>query len=150
MPKGYLQTPDFDFGETYSPVIKPSSIRIVLTVAVTRNWIIKQLDVSNAFLHEKLQEIVFMSQPEGYVDHLRPHHVCQLSKAIYGLKQAPRAWYERFRSVIIQWNFVQSKSDLSLFIYHANATTIYVLIYVDDIIITGSSSMLVDRTIHRL
>lgn len=90
MAKGYLQTAGIDYGETYSPVIKTTSIRVVLTIAVTWGWPIKQLDVSNAFLHGTLHDDVYVSQLQGFVDPQQPTHVCKLSKALYGLKQAPR------------------------------------------------------------
>lgn len=91
MAKGYLQTPSIDYGETYSPVIKPSTIRVFLTLVVTWKWPIRQLDVSNAFLHGTLKKDVYNAQPQGYVDSQFPSHVCKLHKALYGLKQAPRA-----------------------------------------------------------
>lgn len=94
--KGYLQQPGLDYGETFSPVIKPPSIRIVLTLALSWHWDLRQLDVSNAFLHGTLQEQVFIAQPQGYVDPRFQHHVCRLRKALYGLKQAPRAWFDVF------------------------------------------------------
>lgn len=80
------QTLGIDFHETYSPVIKPVLIRLILTLATTWNWPVWQLDVSNAFLNGGLNKTLFMPQPQDYVDPLCPHHVCQLNKALYGLK----------------------------------------------------------------
>ena len=89
--KGFHQQAGIDFYETFSPVIKPATVRIVIAIAVSCNWSLRQLDVSNAFLHGYLKEDVFMQQPPGYVDSLHPSYVCKLHKSLYGLKQAPRA-----------------------------------------------------------
>lgn len=104
--KGYSQQPGIDFGDTFSPVLKPVTIRIVLTLAVTYKWPIFQLDVNNAFLHGPLQEQVFMKQPPGFVDKTKPGYVCKLVKALYGLRQAPRAWYQELRSCVLGLGFV--------------------------------------------
>jgi hypothetical protein len=87
--KGFKQQYGIDYEETFSPVIKSPTIRIILSLAVSRGWSIRQLDVQNAFLHGLLEE-VFMHQPKGYEDKDRPHYICKLDKALYGLKQAPR------------------------------------------------------------
>ena len=80
-----------DYEDTFSPIIKASTVRLILSVVVSRGWSLRQLDVKNVFLHGVLQEEVYMRQPPGYVDHRNPGYVCKLDKAIYGLKQAPRA-----------------------------------------------------------
>ena len=103
--KGFLQQYGLDYGETFSPVVKPATVRIVLALVVQNRWSLKQLDVSNAFLHGVLQEEVFMSQPQGYVDPDHLNYVCKLHKAIYGLKQAPRAWFGSFTSELFHLGF---------------------------------------------
>ena len=92
--KGFQQTPGVDYFETFSPVVKHATIKIIFTLAVTHNWDIQHIDVNNAFLNGDLEETVFMAQPEGFVDPQKPHFVCKLHNALYGLKQAPRAWYD--------------------------------------------------------
>lgn len=89
--RGFSQRPGVDFHQTFSPVIKPATIRTVLHLAATRRWVVHQLDVKNAFLHGDLAERVYCYQPAGFVAKDRPDHVCQLVKSLYGLKQAPRA-----------------------------------------------------------
>jgi histone deacetylase 1/2 len=111
----------------------------VLSIAVSKGWSLRQLDVQNAFLHGVLEEEVYMRQPPGFENTSTPHYVCKLDKAIYGLKQAPRAGYSRLSSKLLDLGFRPSKSDTSLFIYSKKNITIFMLIYVDDIIVTGSS-----------
>jgi|UniRef100_A0A2N9EUJ8 hypothetical protein len=91
--KGYHQHQGMDYDETFSPVVKPATVRLIISIATQQNWSIKQLDVSNAFLHGLLKETVYMQQPPGFINPKYPNHVCQLQKALYGLKQAPRAWF---------------------------------------------------------
>ena len=89
--KGFHQRPSVDFLDTFSPVVKSTTIRVFLSLAISKNWTLRQLDVNNAFFQGHLAHIVFMQQPLGFVDKDRPSYVCKLRKEIYGLKQAPRA-----------------------------------------------------------
>lgn len=148
--RGFSQQPGIDFEETFSPVVKPATIRLVLSLALSKDWPIHQLDVKNAFLHGTLTETVFCQQPSGFVDADKPHHVCRLNKSLYGLKQAPRAWFSRFTTFITSLGFTSSKSDPSLFIYHKGSATAYLLLYVDDIILTASTTVFLNRIIHSL
>ena len=95
----------------------------------------QQLDVNNAFLQGNLSESVFMQQPPGFIDRDHPSHVCQLRKAIYGLKQAPQAWYQELRNFLVEIGLKNSHVDTSLFVLRDRAHTIYILIYVDDLLI---------------
>ncbi|KAL9230762.1 hypothetical protein vseg_006073 [Gypsophila vaccaria] len=139
---GRSQQVGVDCDETFSPVVKPATIRTVLSLAVSKQWSIHQLDVKNAFLHGHLAETVYMHQPSGFRDRSLPNHVCLLQKSLYGLKQAPRAWYQRFANYVSTIGFTQSKSDNSLFIYHDGTEMAYILLYVDDIILTSSTDSL--------
>jgi hypothetical protein len=87
--KGFKQRYGIDYKDTFSPIIKAATIQIILSIIATRGWCLSQLDIQNVFLHDILEEDVFMKQPPGYEDKSRPHYVCKLDKAIYGLKQAP-------------------------------------------------------------
>ena len=135
--KGFLQEGGIDYHEMFSPVIKVTTIRILLALAVSQSWHIQQLDISNAFLHGDLQEIIYMDQPPGFEDTQYPHHVCKLRKSLYGLKQAPREWFQKLTSQLHQLGFQGSKTDTSLYFSHTGP--VYILIYVDDILIMGPS-----------
>ncbi|KAI3815032.1 hypothetical protein L1987_14684 [Smallanthus sonchifolius] len=139
---GRSQQVGIDCGETFSPVVKPATIRTVLSIALSQSWAMHQLDVTNAFLHGNLNETVYMHQPMGFRDNRFPDHVCLLKKSLYGLKQAPRAWYQRFTEFVLKLGFNQSRSDNSLFTYHHGSDTAYLLLYVDDILLTTSSEKL--------
>jgi histone deacetylase 1/2 len=137
--KGFKQRYFIDYEDTFSPVVKIATIRIVLAIFVSRGWSLRQLDVKNVFLHGVLEEEVYMRQPPGFEHPSTPHYVCKLDKALYGLKQAPRAWYSRLSSKLCDLGFTPSKADTSLFLYNCAGIIIYMLIYVDDIIVTSSS-----------
>jgi hypothetical protein len=119
-------------------------------LAAQNHWSLRQLDVSNAFLHGFLKENVFMAQPLGFVDQTCPSHVCQLHKSLYGLKQAPSAWFERFTSHLLTLGFIASVANASLFILRRGSLTVYLLLYVDDIIITGNDSSTITTIISQL
>ncbi|KAJ0853298.1 putative RNA-directed DNA polymerase [Helianthus annuus] len=136
--QGYSQVPGLDYFHTFSPVVKATTVRTVLALSVINNWHLHQLDVNNAFLHGHLAETVYMEQPKGFINTQFPSHVCKLSKAIYGLKQAPRAWFHRLSLFLLNNGFLCSRADPSLFIYKQGKCIMYLLVYVDDLILTGN------------
>lgn len=138
--KGFKQRYGIDYEDTFSPVVKATSIRLVLSIAISRGWNLRQLDIKNAFLHGVLEEDVFMRQPPGYEDKRMKDYICKLDKSLYGLKQAPRAWYSRLSEKLLQLGFQPSRADTSLFFYRKGDVVIFMLIYVDDIIVASSSA----------
>ena len=133
---------------TFSLVVKPITFRVILTLALTHGWELFQLDVNNAFLNGLLEERVFMTQPPGFKVGDRSLVCRKLNKA--GLKQAPRQWFDRLKSALLQFGFVGSKCDSSLFIFKHQSHIVYVLVYVDDIIITCSSTPLIQQLTTKL
>lgn len=148
--KGCHQRPGVDYHETFSPVIKAPTIRLLLGQAARLNWPLRQLDINNAFLQGTLNEDVYMLQPKGFIDRDRPDHVCKLNKALYGLKQAPRAWYTELKNHLLGLGFKNSVADPSLFFYTTQGIYLFILIYVDDIIITGNSDDNIQRLMDNL
>jgi Reverse transcriptase (RNA-dependent DNA polymerase) len=148
--KGYTQEEGIDFTETYSPVVKSTTIRLILSITITQHWFIRQLDVNNAFLHGDLQEAIYMAQLLGFVDPHLPHNVCKLHKALYGLRQSPRAWYHKLKDTLLTLGFVPSASDPSLFLFRKGDDIVFLLVYVDDIILTGNNVILIQNIIRLL
>jgi hypothetical protein len=148
--KGFQQQDGVDFTETFSSVVKSPTIRAILTIATHFDWPIQQLDVSNAFLHGSLEEKVFMEQPPGFIDKRFPHHVCHLKKALYGLKQAPCALFNKFSSTLLHIGFSTAQMDHSLFVCYTSHICLFLLIYVDGIIVTGNNLKAINNLINNL
>jgi histone deacetylase 1/2 len=148
--KGFKQRYGIDYEDTFSPVVKAATIRIVLAISVSRGWSLRQLDVKNAFLHGVLEEEVYMKQPPGFKSSATPDYICRLDKALYGLKQAPRAWYSRLSSKLHTLGFLPSKADTSLFLYDKPGLTMFLLIYVDDIVVASSSDAAIPALLQQL
>lgn len=128
--RGFRQKLGEDYTETYSPVVKYTSVRLLFAYAAMRKMIIKQFDVKTAFLYGNLQEDVYMDQPQGFAD--GTGRICKLMRSLYGLKQSPRCWNERFRNFVSKFGFTAVVSDPCVFISRRNNTMIILAIYVDD------------------
>ena len=133
--KGFTKEYGIDYEETFTPVARLSSIRTLLAVAASRQWKPFQMDVKYAFLNGDLSEEVYM-QPPLDLSH-PPNKVCRLRRALYGLKQAPQAWFAKFSSTISRLGFFISSYDSTLFLRRTGKGTILLLLYVNDMIITG-------------
>lgn len=135
--KGYTQTYGVDYHETFSPVAKLNTVRVLLSLAANLGWPLHQFDVKNAFLHGELDEEVFMDIPLGYMAESLGV-VCKLLRTLYGMKQSPRKWFGRFTKAMLKYGFHQSNCDHTLFLKHHNGKVTALIIYVDDMIITGN------------
>jgi len=143
--RGFEQRDGVDYLETFAPVVRWETIRILVALAVHLGWPIHQLDVLTAFLNGILKEDVYMHQPPGFVKPGYEHLVCKLHRSLYGLKQSPRAWYARLHAALLAWNLIQSTSDPNFYFAHIGKDTIALLVYIDDILLTGSSSQLITQ-----
>ena len=133
--KDFTQEYGIDYEESFAPVARISSIHALLAVATASKWDLFQMDVKNAFLNGELSEEVYMQPPPGLsVD---SNKVCHLRRALYGLKQAPRAWFVKFNSTISRLGYMASHYDSALFLRRTDKGTILLLLYVDNMIITG-------------
>ena len=137
--QGYTQVEGIDFDETFAPVARLESIRILLALACHLKFKLHQMDVKSAFLNGILEEEVYVEQPKGFEDPHHPGHVYRLNKALYGLKQAPRAWYERLTTYLLDQGFLRGGVDRTLFIRRSSNDMLIAQVYVDDIIF-GSTS----------
>ncbi|CAL2277125.1 unnamed protein product [Prunus armeniaca] len=148
--QGFNQREGIDFTDTFAPVAKLITVRYLLTVAAARKWSLHQMDVQNAFLHGDLHEEVYMLPPPSSRRQGEQQVVCRLHKSLYGLKQAPRSWFRKFSSTICGIGFKQSRADYSLFTQvHGSSLTI-ILLYVDDMIITGNDEDVICKLKHFL
>ncbi|GJW05027.1 retrovirus-related pol polyprotein from transposon TNT 1-94 [Tanacetum coccineum] len=132
--QGYNQQEGIDYDETYAPVARLESIRILLAYACTLDFKLFQIDVKSAFLNGFINEEVYVAQPPGFVDFEKPDHIYKLKKALYGLKQAPKAWYDRLKAFLIKHEYKIGMVDNTLFTKKKSSNIIIVQIYVDDII----------------
>ena len=139
--KGFTQIPGIDYDETFSPVARFESLRLLLALAALEDWEIHQLDVKSAFLNGMLDEEIYMEQPQGFIITGQETKVCRLKKAIYGLKQASRAWNQQFHGVLTELGFTRTFSDAGVYVYHQRRGDgpLFVILYVDDITILGAS-----------
>ena len=138
--KGYAQTYGVDYSDTFSPVTKLTSVRLFISFAASYDWDLHQLDIKNVFLHGDFQKEVYIEQPPGFVARGKIRKVCRLRKSLYGLKQSPRAWFSKFSQAVETFGIQKSKSNYSVFYKNSNSSFILSVVYVDDIVITGSDS----------
>lgn len=144
--RGYDQKAGVDYYETFAPVVRHSSIRLILSHAAKENYYIETFDVKTAFLNGTLTEDIYMNQPKGFDDN--SGRVCKLIKSIYGLKQAPKAWNTKISNLLEKWKLHASDDDPCVF--YNEERSIILAIFVDDGLITGKSKQEVKNTILKL
>ncbi|GJT50055.1 retrovirus-related pol polyprotein from transposon TNT 1-94 [Tanacetum coccineum] len=142
--QGYNQQEGIDYDETYAPVARLESIRILLAYACALDFKLYQMDVKSAFLNGFINEEVYVAQPPGFIDFAKPNYVYKLKKALYGLKQAPKAWYDRLKAFLIKHNYSMGMVDNTLFTKKKDSNIIIVQIYVDDIIFGSTCQEMCD------
>ena len=144
--KGFTQKEGIDYFETFSPVTKITSIRIMFAIASACNLEIHQMDVKTAFLNGILEEEIYINQPEGYVVKGEENKVCKLNKSLYGLKQAPRQWYEKFKKEVKNFGFKTFKVESCVFYKVTDNYKVLMTLYVDDLLIFGSNLDCINET----
>jgi hypothetical protein len=149
--KGYLQVAGVDYQETFAPVMRAKTLRILLGVANQNSYHIHQMDVKTAFLYGKLDEEIYMEQPEGYIKEGQETKVCKLKKSLYGLKQAPRVWNREFDRFLTQsLRFTRSQKDHAIYTRGAGAKKVIIGVYVDDLLIVGPNLTEIQRVKNAL
>jgi hypothetical protein len=142
--KGFSQVEGIDYHETFSPVAKMNYIHLVLVLAASHKWEVHQMDVKSTFLHGDLQEEIYMEQPPGYVQN-DSSLLCRLKKSLYGLKQAPQAWYAKIDTFLIAIGFSRCHFDPNVYTKKVGSHIIILVLYVDDLILTGSGSKILNH-----
>ena len=137
--RGFVQQVGIDFDEVFAPVARMDSIRLLLALAAQEGWPVHHMDVKSAFLNGELKEEVYVKQPPGFVVQGEEGKVLRLRKALYGLRQAPRAWNAKLDCTLKEMGFKQSEHEHAFYRRTNGDTTLLVGVYVDDLIITGSS-----------
>ena len=143
--KGFQQRHGIDYTDVFTPVVKLTTIRLVLSMVAVENLLLEQMDVKMAFLHGDLEEDIFMKQPEGYLSRGNAELVCKLRKSLYGLKQAPRQWYKKFDCFMLEIDFVRCNADHCCYFKRFDDSYIILLLYVDDMLIAGSCAQEVEK-----
>ena len=147
--KGFMQREGMDFNEVFAPVSKHTTLRTLLGMVASQDMELHQLDIKTAFLNGELEETIYMQQPRGYEEG-STNTVCLLKKSLYGLRQAPRAWHTRLKQELEHMGFTASEADPGLYTAHFKHTSIYLLVYVEDILIAAKTHGAIDHVKARL
>jgi len=141
--KGYSQVEGIDYGEIFSPVAKLTSIWFLLPLVAAYDLEVEQIDVKTTFLHGDLEEEIYMSQPEHYIEKGKENFVCMLKKSLYGLKQSPRMWYMKFDAFVLLFGYLRSKSDHCVYYKFDNDRILIIALYVDDMLLIGNGKNMI-------
>ena len=148
--QGYTQIEGVDFDETFAPVARIESIRLIFAVACLIGFKLFQMDVMSDFFNDILNKEAYVEQPKGFEDPHFPNHVFKLKKALYGLKQASRAWYERLTKFLLDNSYKRGGVDKTLFVKQLNPRILVVQVYVDDIVFGSTSSNHVQEFVSQM
>jgi len=144
--RGFDQRKGINYFDTYSPVTKIATIRVLIALAAIYDLIVHQMDVKTAFLNGDLEEEIYMTQAEGCELPGQENKECRLKKSLYGLKQAPKQWYEKFDSSLVQNDFVVNLSDSCVYSKKIKSEYVLICLYVDDMLILGTDLLVVNET----
>ncbi|GKA38822.1 retrovirus-related pol polyprotein from transposon TNT 1-94 [Tanacetum coccineum] len=144
--KGYRQRERLDYFDTYSPVMRITSIRTVLAIAALRNLDVHQMDVKMAFINGDLEEEIYMNQPEGFIALGQESKICRLVKSLYGLKQAPKQWHQKFDHTMLESGFKINECDKCVYVKDTSSGYVILCLYVDDMLIIGSNDKMIKST----
>jgi hypothetical protein len=144
--KGYSQREGIDYKETFSLVSTKDSLRIIMAMVAHFDLELEQVDVKTAFLNGDLYEDIYMTQPVGFEEPGKEHMVCKLNKSIYGLKQASRQWYLKFDAVVTANGFIENKVDQCIYMKVSGSNFIFLVLYVDDILLASNDKNLLSET----
>ena len=148
--QGYSQIFRENYDEVFAPVAKQTTIRTLLTIAGKRKMIVKHNDIKTAFLNDELEEHIYMKQPEGFIESGKENFVCKLHKGIYGLKQSAREWNKKLHEILTNDGFKRSEADQCLYFKCVEGCWMYVLVYVDDIIMAAENEKMITNASHKL
>jgi len=144
--KGFTQKDGINYKETFSPVSKKDSFRIIMALVAHYDLELHQMDVKTAFLNGDLEEDVYMDQPVGFAEEGKEHMVCKLKRSIYGLKQASRQWYLKFNDTIVSFGFKENTVDRCIYLKVSGSKFIFLILYVDDILLATNDLGLLSET----
>ena len=149
--KDFTQREGINFNKVFSLLVKHSSIRVLLSLVPYENLELEQMDVKITFLHGELKETIYMQQPQGYLELGKEHKVCLLKKSLHGLKQYPHQRYKKFDEFMLKVEFTRNDYDNCVYFQKlVNGMMVYLLLYVDDILIISKDKMEVDRIKQQL
>jgi hypothetical protein len=140
----FSQKEGIDYEERFAPMARYTLIRTIIALVAKMKWKLYQMDVKTTFLNGVIEKEVYIEQPQGFEVEDSKSHVCRLKKDLYGLKQAPRAWYGHIDSFLMSSGFTKSKADSNLYFKIMDNEPVILLLYVDDLFLTGEEKLITE------